>query len=79
VVVNNATNIGKINNHLSHQTIEHKKKHDPGLRRALKYGWIKPFNGIPNPLIIESPTSIQKNLYTFNNPLKKTTHYHLNE
>jgi len=53
-MVNNSTNINKMNNHLSPQLIEHKKNqwHDfgnpgAGLEQAHSCGRVKPINGIP--------------------------------
>jgi hypothetical protein len=53
-MVNNYTDINKVNNPLWPQIIEHKKKYhevgNPGLGQANKCGGVKPDNGIPFPL-----------------------------
>ena len=48
VIVNNSTNINKVNNHLSLKSLNIKKtmtndiwKPGPGLRQAQKSGWVK--------------------------------------
>jgi hypothetical protein len=65
-MVNNSTNINKVNNQLSPLTIEQKKKitygngfPSPGLEQAPKCGSVK-LNGIPTLpiLIIGSPTTL---------------------
>ena len=65
IMVNNSTNINKINNHLSPQLIKHKKNttydvENPGphLGRAQRGGDVKSVNGILTLLIIGSPTAI---------------------
>ena len=66
IMINNSTNINKINNHLSPQLIKHKKKpttydvENPGhhLGRAQRGSDVKSVNGILTLLIIGSPTAI---------------------
>jgi hypothetical protein len=67
MMVNNSTNINKINNHLSSLLTEHKKNMtydvgnpDSGIGQAQKCGGVKPVNGIPTLplLIIGSPLAI---------------------
>jgi hypothetical protein len=77
VIVNNAININKTNNHLSHQIIEHKNtmtydvgNQGPGLRQEQKCGRVKSINGIPpspldNSYYFDQRTKVFTYLYTY--------------